>query len=183
MADTEIETAGLCPCSSGRAYGDCCGAIISGARAAATAEEVMRARYSAYVVGEIEYIIESTYPDKRSECDEKSIREWSENSEWHGFEVLSTEGGQVGDSEGKVEFTARFTEDRINKTLHETGTFKKSDGVWYYVDGVMHASKPFVRAAEKISRNAPCPCGSGKKYKKCCMEKDLAAEGLSGQGA
>jgi SEC-C motif len=26
-----------------------------------------------------------------------------------------------------------------------------------------------TRSARKISRNAPCPCGSGKKYKKCCM--------------
>ena len=28
----------------------------------------------------------------------------------------------------------------------------------------------------KIGRNDPCPCGSGKKYKKCCMDKDQAAE-------
>lgn len=32
-------------------------------------------------------------------------------------------------------------------------------------------NKMMIRAKEKIGRNAPCPCGSGKKYKKCCMEK------------
>jgi len=31
--------------------------------------------------------------------------------------------------------------------------------------------EPYVRAAPKLGRNNPCPCGSGKKYKKCCMEK------------
>ena len=30
------------------------------------------------------------------------------------------------------------------------------------------ANAPVVRKSEKISRNAPCPCGSGKKYKYCC---------------
>lgn len=33
-------------------------------------------------------------------------------------------------------------------------------------------SSPYVREEPKIGRNDPCPCGSGKKYKKCCMRKD-----------
>jgi hypothetical protein len=33
----------------------------------------------------------------------------------------------------------------------------------------------------KISRNAPCPCGSGKKYKKCCFNKVIAPQ-LQGDG-
>ena len=33
-------------------------------------------------------------------------------------------------------------------------------------------SRPFVRDMSEIGRNEPCPCGSGKKYKKCCMGKD-----------
>jgi preprotein translocase subunit SecA len=35
-------------------------------------------------------------------------------------------------------------------------------------DGSPPAKKPIKREAEKIGRNSPCPCGSGKKYKKCC---------------
>jgi uncharacterized protein YecA (UPF0149 family) len=30
---------------------------------------------------------------------------------------------------------------------------------------------PFKRVAPKVGRNDPCPCGSGKKYKKCCLNK------------
>jgi SEC-C motif domain protein len=47
---------------------------------------------------------------------------------------------------------------------HETGRFARQDGQWYYVDGIMGV-RP--RTAPKVGRNDPCPCGSGKKYKKC----------------
>lgn len=33
--------------------------------------------------------------------------------------------------------------------------------------------EPYVRGNAKIGRNDPCPCGSGKKYKRCCMNKEL----------
>ena len=158
-----------CPCFSGKPYSACCEPAVSGARLAVTAEELMRARYSAYALGAIDFILSSTHPDRRSECDEKAITAWSAKSEWTGFEIVSTEGGQAGDTNGKVEFIARFTEDRMKKTLHETGVFKRVDGVWYYMDGTVHPPKPFVRGEDKLNRNDPCPCGSGKKYKKCCM--------------
>ena len=168
---TDNKTFGLCPCRSQRSYSDCCEPVITSARPAETAEELMRGRYSAYAKGVIEFIISSTHPDRRSECDEKAIRAWSANSDWTEFEIVSAEGGRAGDNEGKVEFIARFTEDRMKKTLHETGSFKRmDDGCWYYVDGAVHPPKPFVRQDGKVNRNDPCPCGSGKKYKKCCGE-------------
>ena len=40
------------------------------------------------------------------------------------------------------------------------------------MDRVISGSGPLRRAAAKVGRNDPCPCGSGKKYKKCCFEKD-----------
>ena len=40
----------------------------------------------------------------------------------------------------------------------------------------VHGQDPYRRETPKIGRNEPCPCGSGKKYKKCCRDKDLAAE-------
>jgi SEC-C motif-containing protein len=50
--------------------------------------------------------------------------------------------------------------------MHEKASFIKEDGQWFYVDGDI-IKAPQARS-EKIGRNAPCPCGSGKKYKKCC---------------
>lgn len=162
----------LCPCCSGKNYADCCESFVTEARLAPTAEEVMRARYSAYAKGGIAFIVSSTHPQRRAECDEKAIRSWSENSEWTGFEIVSVEKGGAADDEGVVEFIAHFTEDRIKKTLHESAQFEKVDGAWYYLDSKIHPQKPFVKPAEeKVNRNDPCPCGSGKKYKKCCMDK------------
>ncbi|KMQ51524.1 hypothetical protein CHISP_1532 [Chitinispirillum alkaliphilum] len=158
-----------CPCGSGQAYKDCCEPIISEISTAQTAEQLMRARYSAYATGAVKFILSSTHPDRHEECDERAIKSWSENSQWHGLEIVSTEKGGPEDSKGKVEFIANFTENRINKSLHETGTFEKINGKWVYLDGTVHPAKPFIRTEEKVNRNDPCPCGSGKKFKKCCF--------------
>lgn len=158
----------LCPCGSQLEYSACCEPFISGSVIAPTAEKLMRARYSAYAKTAVNFIITTTIDEKRKECDEKAIREWSENSTWHKLEIISTEKGSAEDTEGMVEFIAHFTEADEEKTYHEKGTFKKIDGAWLYVDGDIQKQKPFVRIEDKISRNDPCTCGSGKKFKKCC---------------
>ncbi len=40
-----------------------------------------------------------------------------------------------------------------------------------YLEKASGKPKPITRPGSKIGRNAPCPCGSGRKYKKCCMGK------------
>jgi len=116
----------------------------------------------------VNYILTSTHPEKRKQCDEKAIRTWSQNSVWNGLEILGKNKGEEQDSEGTVEFIAHFIENRIKQNLHENALFKKVDNQWYYIDSEVIAQKPFVRTEIKISRNDNCPCGSGKKYKKCC---------------
>ena len=161
----------FCPCGSLKQYQSCCEPYITRAVSAPTAELLMRARYTAYAKGAIPFILETTLEEKRKECDEKAIRDWSLNSQWHKLEIISTSGGGEDQSEGIVEFIAHFTEYGVKKNLHEKGTFKKLNGIWYYVDGTIEKQQPFTRAEEKISRNDPCHCGSGKKYKKCCMKQ------------
>ncbi len=157
-----------CPCGSNLAYDECCLPLIKGERPAANAEQVMRARYSAYVKKEIGYLFSSLHPEYRSDFDEKSTRKWAEGSEWHSLEILKTIGGGTEDSDGKVEFVASYTEKGIRKNHHELASFKKEDGSWYFVNGEVVPPKPVVRDAPKTGRNEPCPCGSGKKFKKCC---------------
>lgn len=55
----------ICPCGSGNTYSECCEQIISGSRPATTAEQLMRARYSAYVFAQMDFVFESTHPDHR----------------------------------------------------------------------------------------------------------------------
>ena len=75
-------------------------------------------------------------------------------------------GGEE-DEAGTVEFIARYKAGNDKITHHELAMFTREEGRWVFADCVMNP-KPETRSVEKIGRNAPCPCGSGKKYKKCC---------------
>jgi SEC-C motif-containing protein len=158
-----------CPCGSKISYEECCRPLIKGEQSAKTAEQLMRSHYSAYVRKEMEYILTSLHPDHRADYDEKSSRAWAERAEWHGFEILDTAGGGLEDREGQVEFVVSYTENGIKQEHHELSTFQKVGGTWYFATGKnMLPPRPVVRATPKAGRNDPCPCGSGKKFKKCC---------------
>ena len=155
-----------CPCGSGNTYAECCEQIISGSRPATTAEQLMRARYSAYVFAQMDFVFESTHPDHRQGYDHSGTKEWAETSEWQGLEIVGTNKGGADDSVGEVEFIANFIEKGDNRVHHESGQFKRKDGLWYFTEGHMVRPKPL--AVTKVGRNNPCTCGSGLKYKKCC---------------
>ncbi|MDD2899401.1 MAG: YchJ family protein [Desulfuromonadaceae bacterium] len=155
-----------CPCGSGKPYSECCEPIISSGQPAVTAEQLMRARYSAYVFAEMDFIFKSTHPDHCQGYDHAGTKEWAETAEWQGLEIISTSRGGAEDSIGEVEFIARFKEKGIDRMHHEAGQFKRKDGNWYFADGQMVRPKPVT--VVKIGRNDPCTCGSGLKHKKCC---------------
>jgi SEC-C motif domain protein len=158
----------VCPCGSQAPYANCCEPIITGNRAAATAEQLMRARYSAFVTANVDFILSSTAPAVRPNYKEKDIRNWAENSRWYGLEVVHIEAGGETDPEGKVEFIARYSENNVRHSHHELAVFKKIDQAWYFEDGFPVRNTTPVRNEAKIGRNDPCSCGSGLKYKKCC---------------
>jgi SEC-C motif-containing protein len=157
-----------CPCGTGLELEACCGSIISGARAAPTAEALMRSRYTAYALKNAEYVVQSHDPEQRDDTDLDATRDWAERTTWLGLEVLDTEAGGPDDDEGVVEFVARFADAQGREHRHhERSTFVRRDGRWYFQDGKM-VQAPVTRGAPKVGRNDPCPCGSGKKHKKCC---------------
>lgn len=158
----------LCPCSSGKKYSVCCNPIITGAKKGETAESVMRARYSAYAKGEVDYIVNTLDPDVRDSYDRDEIKHWSETSKWMSLEIKRTEKGQKNDKEGIVEFIAIYEEDSMIFKHHEVSMFLQKDNQWFFKDGELASHEPIVRSAKKVGRNDACPCGSGKKYKKCC---------------
>ena len=155
-----------CPCGSTKNYNDCCEPIIKGTQPAETAEQLMRARYSAYTKTEMDFVFNSTDPANREGYDHDGTRAWAENSEWLGLEIIGTVRGGADDSNGEVEFIARFKENGTLREHHENALFKRKEGVWYFSDGVMVKPKPVT--VTKVGRNDPCTCGSGLKYKKCC---------------
>lgn len=157
-----------CPCGSGKKYGECCEPIITGSVPAPTAEALMRARYTSYVVHDIDFIINTcSHRDAERDIDKESTRKWSEESQWLGLSIIRTEKGKESDSEGVVEFVASYNQDGFKDEHHEIAKFIKEAGKWVYESGSM-VPTTIVRSTPKVGRNDPCPCGSGKKYKKCC---------------
>jgi len=142
-----------CICGNEKDFNECCGAIINGDRNASSPEELMRSRYSAYVRGDGRYLVLSTVNENRYEDDAELIEEFSSSNEWLKLEVLDAK-------ENTVEFKAYYKEGNITKVLHEKSRFVLEDGIFKYKDGVLFNSK--------VQRNESCPCGSGKKFKKCC---------------
>ena len=133
----------------------------------------MRARYSAYVTHNIDFLLSSTLPAGRHDSNPEAMQAWAEQSEWEGLEIVSTSKGGSSDNQGEVEFIACYKLQGTSHLHHEKSQFQKKDGRWYFKDGkVVYsglAEKPApVVNTVKISRNDPCHCGSGKKLKKCC---------------
>ncbi len=156
-----------CPCGSGKSYDGCCGRYISGKENAPTAEALMRSRYSAYVKHAIDYIVDTCVADDEHEISVEDTKRWSESSTWLGLTVLGSTGGGEGDQKGTVDFVARYEQGGLRDEHREHAEFVRKDGRWLYDTGNVIPTT-VVRSQPKVGRNDPCPCGSGKKYKKCC---------------
>jgi len=157
-----------CPCGTGLSFEECCGPYLEGKSKPATAEALMRSRYTAYAKCDIDYIASTYDPDSKDEMDRKTTEAWSKQSEWLGLEVLKTEKGTAEDDTGVVEFLARYKIKNTTINHRERATFRKANGRWVFVDGQEISGPPVVNEGPRIGRNDACPCGSGKKYKKCC---------------
>lgn len=162
-----------CPCramdAQPLAYSACCAPYIEEGKPALTAEALMRSRYTAFAQVKIDYLVDSLAPEARHDFDRKAITHWATQSEWLGLEILSTEEGGENDARGHVEFVAHFVLDGERLAHRERSLFRHDaeDGRWYFVEEANRKSAPIVKGAQP-GRNDPCPCGSGKKYKKCC---------------
>jgi SEC-C motif-containing protein len=157
-----------CPCGSDQPYENCCEPAHTGTTPSKTAEALMRSRYCAYVKKCIPYLGESLHPDHREDWSEENTKRWADNSEWLSLDIISTEAGLESDEQGVVEFSATFKEANQKNSHHEISNFQKIDNRWYYVDGETPKPETVRNESPKVGRNDPCPCGSGKKYKKCC---------------
>ncbi|MEA3372827.1 MAG: YchJ family protein [Campylobacterota bacterium] len=146
-----------CPCGSGQPFELCCGRFINGSAKAATPLELMRSRYSAYATGAGAYLVETTTCENRYEGDAELIGEFARKSDWIKLEIVDE---ATEDETGMVEFKAYYRENGEIRLHHEKSLFLKEEGEWRYDQGTLFETK--------IGRNEACPCGSGKKYKRCC---------------
>lgn len=154
-----------CRCGSGKSFDECCSPIIAG-QPAASPEALMRSRYTAFTLGDLDHIERTNTEAALAEFNRIDIEASLPDTEWLGLEILGTEGGLNADSKGKVSFSFRYQKAGREYSQREIASFVRVDGDWRYESSEVNPKPPPVRV-EKIGRNDPCPCGSGKKYKKC----------------
>jgi SEC-C motif-containing protein len=114
-----------CPCGSDKPYADCCGPYHDG-EPAPTPEALMRSRYSAYVLGHLEYLLATWHPSTApGELELSPIK-------WLSLEVRHAESSADA---GVVEFVALYRVNGKAERMHETSRFVREGGRWFYIDG------------------------------------------------
>lgn len=127
----EVSGESRCPCGSGECFGACCGPVLAG-EPAQTALQLMRSRYTAFVVGDAAHLMATWHPGTAPEAVDldRALR-------WTGLEILDTVQGGPDDKRGIVEFRAGWRERGHSGNLHERSRFVRQSDRWWYLDGVV----------------------------------------------
>ena len=150
----------ICPCGSLKPFDSCCGLFIFHQEIPTSAEQLMRSRYSAYVLNHMEYIENTMTGLALIGFVKEEARKWSSSIKWLGLNVLKH--CQIDLAHAEVEFIIAYQQKEKIIQVREKSQFIMQDGRWLYLDGQL--SPPQVR---RLSANQPCYCQSGKKYKNC----------------
>ncbi|MBM0239066.1 SEC-C domain-containing protein [Micromonospora sp. ATA32] len=122
---------GPCPCGSGLPYGECCHRLHRGEATAATAEALMRSRFSAFAVRDIDYLLRSWHSSTRP-----ARLRLDPGQQWSRLDIVDTDRGGLFDTIGVVEFRAHYREAGRPGTLDERSRFVREDGRWVYLDAL-----------------------------------------------
>ncbi len=152
-----------CPCGSNLSFEKCCGPIIDG-EPAPTAQALMRSRYTAYVVGALDHVANTHAAEVRDDFNRPEAERLSRSCIFQGLEIRkATEDGD----NAQLDFVLRFKRDGKDMIQVELADFRRENGRWLYAGGKL-SPQVIQRTVNRVGRNDPCPCGSGKKAKKCC---------------
>jgi len=137
--------------------------LLKGVTKASTAELLMRSRYTAHAVEDFEYLHHTYVPTCDTPYEEE---EYEATIKWTKL-VINSHEPEVHPGISHVDFSAYFTEKDRQGVMHEKSEFILRDDKWLFNRPLREGPAP-IKAGPKVGRNDPCPCGSGKKYKKCC---------------
>lgn len=116
-----------CPCGGGR-YADCCAPYLRRESWPPTAQALMRSRYTAFALGDPEYLLRTWHPRTRPDALELDDRKWT------GLEIVETVDGTADDLMGIVGFVAGWRDDARRGTVSERSAFvKRGGGRWFYL--------------------------------------------------
>jgi len=122
-----------CYCGTTKTYQDCCEVFHRNNGKTDTAEQLMRSRYSAFVLADGDYLMTTHHSSTRPTKEKKSIVKWAKSVQWIKLEILDTSKGTKNDIEGTVTFNAYFFENGKVDVIHEKSAFVKEDGQWFYL--------------------------------------------------
>jgi len=125
-----------CPCQSSLSYALCCGRYHKGKLSAPTAEALMRSRYTAYVLGDAQYLYRTWHESTRPSL--VSLRE-SGPLDLIGLKIISTLAGGEKDSKGMVEFVASSKSASMPGEIEqhkEKSLFVRIKNRWVYIDAI-----------------------------------------------
>ncbi|WP_111308809.1 YchJ family protein [Confluentibacter sediminis] len=122
-----------CYCGSLKSYNNCCEIAHKNLAEVETAEQLMRSRYSAFVLADGDYLMQSHHSSTRPIKEKKEIVKWSKSVRWLKLEVLETFKGTQNDTEGTVTFNAYFYENGKVEIIHEKSAFVKQNNHWTYL--------------------------------------------------
>jgi SEC-C motif-containing protein len=149
----------MCYCSNTLPFETCCAVFISKQQSPQSAEQLMRSRFSAYATKNAQYIKETYAKSEQANHSLEDIAAFASFATFVKLEIIETRSEPEFDY---VEFKAHYLADGKHCQIHEVSRFIKEEGTWKYLDGDL-----FDVPEVKLSRNDPCPCDSGKKFKKC----------------
>ncbi len=128
-----------CPCGGG-SYGSCCRPLHRQERTAQTAEQLMRSRYSAYALAEVEHLLRTQPSPEPLPQRRRSLQASCRQLRWRQLLVLATEAGGSDDLEGTVTFEAHYSAGGKRGVLRERSRFVRDggrlDGAWLYVEAL-----------------------------------------------
>jgi SEC-C motif-containing protein len=150
-----------CFCGNKFIFEHCCQPLIEGKVVAKDAEVLMRSRFTAYVIKNYQYILQTYSAALRAKITVSELARSAKDTQWLSLQVLAH---FVEKNTAQVEFKAFYQVHNSYYVMHELSDFVFEAGKWLYTDGAMQkGSGEFTP-----ERNSHCLCGSGKKFKKCC---------------
>lgn len=149
-----------CPCGSEKPLQECCQPILDDHAKANTPEMLMRSRYTAFGLMATPHILKTWHSSTRP----NTLSFETNPVKWVNLKIHPQKNLPENKNQGIVTFTAQYIENNTLCQLHESSKFVKEEGLWFYLDGKTEITK------KNLSRNSSCPCGSGKKFKRCCIQ-------------
>lgn len=124
----------LCKCGSNKSYKLCCEPIHQNIKLAKSPLDLMKSRYTAYVLADINYLMQSHHSSTRPTQEREEILQWTKSVNWLKLEILDS--NISNQNEGFVTFKASYKENGLESTIFEKSRFVKENDHWTYIDGI-----------------------------------------------